>query len=244
MSPNRLVKLYQAAFGDPSFEPFPYQIKLGQERIRNRALVLPTGSGKTAAAALSWIYQLETNRQSTPTRLVYCLPMRTLVEQTRRCMEAWLRALGLESDILLCTLMGGEIDDEWEFAPGRPAILIGTQDMLLSRALNRGYAMSRFRWPVDFALLNNDSFWVIDEVQLFGSGLATSTQLQAFRELWGTSGPVATWWMSATLDKSWLSTVDFAGSMGELPVTLIEEEDLLSRELGAFDRFAIGFCAV
>ena len=30
----------------------------------------------------------------------------------------------------------------------------------------RGYAMSRFRWPVDFALLHNDSQWVFDEVQL------------------------------------------------------------------------------
>ena len=42
------------------------------------------------------------------------------------------------------------------FIPKRPAILIGTQDMLLSRALNRGYGMSRYRWPMHFGLLNND----------------------------------------------------------------------------------------
>ncbi len=53
--------------------------------------------------------------------------------------------------------------------------------MLLSRALMRGYAMSRFRWPVDLALQHNDAQWVFDEVQLMGSGLATSTQLESFR---------------------------------------------------------------
>ena len=38
----------------------------------------------------------------------------------------------------------------------------------LSRALNRGFARKPFRWPIDFALLNNDCYWVLDEVQLLG----------------------------------------------------------------------------
>ena len=42
--------------------------------------------------------------------------------------------------------------------------------MLLSRALNRGYAASRARWPVQFGLVNNDCCWVLDEVQLMGPG--------------------------------------------------------------------------
>ena len=42
--------------------------------------------------------------------------------------------------------------------------------MLLSRALNRGYGMSRYRWPMHFGLLNNDCLWVMDEVQLMGRG--------------------------------------------------------------------------
>ena len=53
--------------------------------------------------------------------------------------------------------------------------------MLLSRTLNRGYAASRARWPVEFGLLNNDCLWVLDEVQLMGSGLVTTAQLDAFR---------------------------------------------------------------
>jgi len=33
--------------------------------------------------------------------------------------------------------------------------------MLLSRALNRGYASGRARWPVEFGLLNQDALWVM-----------------------------------------------------------------------------------
>jgi CRISPR-associated endonuclease/helicase Cas3 len=75
-------------------------------------------------------------------------------------------------------LMGGEELEQpkraWDLSPERPCILIGTQDMLLSRALNRGYGMSRYRWPMHFALLNNDALWVLDETQLMGVGVETS----------------------------------------------------------------------
>jgi CRISPR-associated endonuclease/helicase Cas3 len=104
--------------------------------------------------------------------------------------------------------MGGEDTEEWDLEPERPAIIIGTQDMLLSRALNRGYGMSRFRWPMHYGLLNNDCLWVLDEIQLMGVGLSTSGQLQAFRDRFGVFGPAKTIWMSATLLPSWLETVD------------------------------------
>ena len=80
--------------------------------------------------------------------------------------------------------------------------------MLLSRALNRGYAMSRYKWPVHFGLLNNDCLWVCDEVQLMGDGLATSAQLAAFRERFRTFKDCPTIWMSATIDSEMLRTVD------------------------------------
>ena len=57
-----------------------------------------------------------------------------------------------------------------------------TQDMPLSRALNRGYASGRARWPMKYTLVTQDCLWVMDEVQLMDVGLATSVQLQAFRE--------------------------------------------------------------
>src|SRR3546814_6587528 len=74
--------------------------------------------------------------------------------------------------------------------------------MLLSRALMRGYGMSRYQWPVHFALLHNDAMWVFDEVQLMGAGLTTSAQLEAFRRSSGF--PLAkssrSLWVSATLN--------------------------------------------
>ena len=71
-------------------------------------------------------------------------------------------------------LMGGVDADGWLESPERPAVLVGTQDMLLSRALMRGYASSRALWPMEFALLHEDAQWVFDEVQLMGAGRATS----------------------------------------------------------------------
>ena len=90
--------------------------------------------------------------------------------------------------------------------------------MLLSRALNRGYASARARWPMEFGLLNHDALWVMDEVQLMDVGLATSAQLQAFREEDREKGlrPCHTWWMSATLQPEWLRSVDTAPLSCEL----------------------------
>src|SRR5207237_3567239 len=39
---------------------------------------------------------------------------------------------------------------------------------LWDAAINRGYGMSRYRWPMHFGSLNNDCLWVMDETQLMG----------------------------------------------------------------------------
>jgi CRISPR-associated endonuclease/helicase Cas3 len=73
--------------------------------------------------------------------------------------------------------MGGEESEDWDLSHERPAIPIGTQDMLLSPALNRGYGMSRYRWPMHFGLVNNDCLWELDQTQLMGPGLASACWL-------------------------------------------------------------------
>ena len=104
--------------------------------------------------------------------------------------------------------MGGADAGDWDAYPDRDMVLIGTQDMLLSRALNRGYGMSRYRWPMHFGLLNNDCLWVMDETQLMGVGLTTTAQLQGLRAKLATYGVTHSLWMSATLDASPIATVD------------------------------------
>jgi CRISPR-associated endonuclease/helicase Cas3 len=216
--------------------PFPYQVDLATTGTLPHLLSVPTGAGKTAAALLAWLFRRRLHpdpavRTATPRRLVYCLPMRVLVEQTRDAALRWLDSLGtlggkLATDevgkvqsyslswedperICVSVLMGGESPESWDIFPERDAVLIGTQDMLLSRALNRGYGMSRYRWPLHFGLTNSDCLWVIDEPQLMGAGLRTTAQLDAFRRKLGSALPARTLWMSATLDADWLSTVDF-----------------------------------
>src|SRR5204863_7020635 len=79
-------------------------------------------------------------------------------------------------------------------------------------------------WAIDFALLNNDCFWVKDEVQLLGDGLATTTQLAAFREKFKVFGAAASCWISATVDLAWMETADFAD--GPASVIQLDDEDL------------------
>jgi len=218
-------------------EPYPYQVRMAEMEELPDLIEVPTGMGKTECAILSWLwrrrYADEGTRNSTARRLVYCLPMRTLVEQTQQRVGLWLDRLGLldsneqVQDVQLVKLMGGEVWADWDTRMERDQILIGTQDMLLSRALNRGYGMSKFRWPLHFGLFNNDCLWVMDEPQLMGAGLSTAAQMQWFRESFGTFGPTHTIWMSATVLPGWIRTTDFPSHRGLRRLTL-EESDVRS----------------
>lgn len=260
---------------------FPYQKRLATVGATiSQLLRIPTGLGKTAAAVLSWVWRRRFTgsdvRIATPRRLVYCLPMRVLAEQTYLDTIRWLDRLGLlaglpnwdqqgedglphaasrlskydpdSSDsrtagwaggngdqgcgrIAVHLLMGGEERTDWSHWPERDAVLIGTQDMLLSRALNRGYASRRQRWPIEFGLLNNDCLWVFDEVQLQGPGLATGLQLEAFRSAqgngkryFGTEMPCVSWYMSATASRRMLVSREWREGDGDRrPSTFIFE---------------------
>ena len=87
-------------------------------------------------------------------------------------------------------------------------MFVGTIDMLLSRALNRGYADRRWQWPMSFGGFNNGVHWVFDEIQLMDVATPNTRQMQSFREGLGTALPTASTWMSATVDERLLRTVD------------------------------------
>jgi len=214
-------------------KPYPYQRQLAEGERFPAYMRVPTGAGKTAAVLLAWYWRRFLHpcpqvRSGTPRRLVYCLPMRVLVEQTVENARAMLAKLAdspaTPGAIGVHVLMGGEVADEWALDPASPAVLVGTQDMLLSRALNRGYGMNRFGWPAAFGLVNNDCLWVLDEVQLMGVGLATTTQLAGLRQKLGTFGPTQCLWMSATMDSHWLRTVDHGAPDADESLGLTDDD--------------------
>lgn len=225
MDPDKRYKeFFSQAMGwgssDPQLEPYPYQIRLATAQTFPELLNVPTGLGKTAAVVLAWLWRRrfeERFKTETPRRLVYCLPMRVLVEQTASNVRSWFEKLGIvgmpgDGKVSVHSLMGGSEDVRkatWAEYPEEDAILIGTQDMLLSRALMRGYGMSRYQWPIHFAWLHSDALWVFDEVQLMGPGLVTSAQLEGFRRRLGLASHSRSLWVSATLKRDWLRTVDF-----------------------------------
>lgn len=230
---NLYDDFFNLAFEHP---PFAYQQRIATDEEMPALINVPTGAGKTAAILGAWLWRRLRNPHSVGRRLVYCLPMRTLVEQTRDVAKkaiAQLEQTGMieTGRFKVRILMGGDVDNDWESEPEGEYIIIGTQDMLLSRALNRGYAMSRYKWPVHFGLLNNDCLWVFDEVQLMANGLATSTQLAAFRKRFGSVNQAHSLWMSATLKSDWLKSVDFSAAVDALSVLTLSDADRASTVL-------------
>lgn len=229
--------LYRAALGEAAC-PFFYQRRIAEEGFPELVDVA-TGCGKTPAMALGWLYRRRFHpdpvvRRQTPRRLVWCLPMRTLVNQTADVCRDWVGATGCEG-LGVYELLGGEPThaQEWRLALDGDAIIVGTLDMLLSRALNRGYLASRFAWPIDFALFNNDCHWVFDEVQLMDVALGTSRQLHGLRTDLGVALPCGSTWMSATIDREELRTVDAPDIDGVVTISEEEADEGLARRLDA-----------
>ena len=128
---------------------------------------IPTGLGKTNVIAI-WLialgFQLKDKDRKIPLRLVYVVDRRVIVDQAMVEAEKFLKKLkaaisddnnplhgfakvfqessftGKDEVIALSTLRGQKADNrEWCLDPSRPAIIIGTVDMIGSRLLFTGY---------------------------------------------------------------------------------------------------------
>src|SRR5712671_4158287 len=91
------VPTFEAWFKDVTGNlPHPWQARLAaEENCQDRLVRIPTGFGKTAGTVLTWLYHRVARIDlSWPTRLVFCLPMRTLVEQTEGAVRDWLKRAG------------------------------------------------------------------------------------------------------------------------------------------------------
>lgn len=148
------------------------------------AISVPTGLGKTAVMAI-WLVALAEQMKARgkpelPRRLVYVVDRRAVVDQATKFAEtlhknlskpeirAFADALGLENGKLpISTLRGQFVDNrEWLEDPSKPAIIVGTVDMIGSRLLFEGYGVSRKMRPYHAGLLGADTLVVLDEAHL------------------------------------------------------------------------------
>jgi CRISPR-associated endonuclease/helicase Cas3 len=159
------------------YAPLHWQRRLFEQFCCNnipRLCDLPTGLGKTSVIHL-WMLalrqQIAENKSRLPTRLVYVVDRRTVVDQATKVAEGIkknLPLLGLGEKWLSVSTLRGQFADnhDWTINPSRPAIIIGTVDMIGSRLLFSGYRSSYKRRPLDAGLLGQDTFLVLDEAHL------------------------------------------------------------------------------
>ncbi len=180
---------FRSLTGNP---PFPWQRRLYEKWVSGnfpKSCDLPTGAGKTSVVAL-WLIALAENPEEIPKRLVYVVNRRTVVDQTTDevekiaekfantdCRElsnlcAKLSRLSAiefpeRNPLAISTLRGQMADNRaWSADPCRPAVIIGTVDMIGSRLLFGGYRIGFKSRPLHAGFLGQDALLIHDEAHL------------------------------------------------------------------------------
>ncbi len=200
-------ELFRAATGH---EPHGYQARIARDGLPS-VLEAPTGTGKTGVI-LAWLWRrlYGPDPAGTPRRLIYALPQRSLVDQVAAQTGDWLARLDLADQVALHVVMGGSGKTQWQWREDMhlPAVVVGTVDSLVSKALNRGYGIGRAAFPVDWALVTNGAHWVLDEIALCRESTTTLRQVAGFAGKLGTAEPFGLTCMSASVPDGLLDTVD------------------------------------
>lgn len=154
---------------------------------------LPTGTGKTSIMAI-WLLALaekssaDSSQNSIPRRLVWVVNRRVVVDQATNEVEqirrrvndpaivelepirSTLRKLSgkTSGEIFGISTLRGQFEDntEWRGDPSRPAVIVGTVDMIGSRLLFSGYGVGFKARPLHAGFLGQDVLLVHDEAHL------------------------------------------------------------------------------
>jgi CRISPR-associated endonuclease/helicase Cas3 len=183
--------------------PFPWQFALYQRLVAGDippSCNLPTGLGKTSVIPI-WLIALAKCGEKLPRRLVYVVNRRTVVDQATREAEK-LRATLLSVDtpvlkeisaklagfagdptdgpLAISTLRGDFADNgDWRADPARPAVIVGTIDMIGSRLLFSGYGAGFKSRPLHAGFLGQDVLLVHDEAHLEPAFQCLLTEINA-----------------------------------------------------------------
>lgn len=151
--------------------PFPWQRALYQRLIAGKipyVCDIPTGLGKTSTIAI-WLLARVAGA-SLPTRMVYVVNRRTVVDQTTvevQRLRANLQRAGITAPLAVSTLRGQMADNrEWSEDPSRMAVICGTVDMIGSRLLFSGYRTGFKGKPLHAGFLGQDALLIHDEAHL------------------------------------------------------------------------------
>ena len=129
-------------------------------------LEVPPGAVKTDVI-LGWRWQRlhePDNSKRTPRRLIYALPQGTIVDPLVAGVRDWLARLDLGDSVGLHVTLGSyslSAGPDWREDMHQPAIVIGTTEYLVSKALNRALGLGAGLWPIDFALVTSGAHWII-----------------------------------------------------------------------------------
>ncbi len=167
--------------------PFPWQEELYRRMMLGHfpdACDIPTGLGKTSIIPI-WLIALADGGVGVPRRLAYVVNRRTVVDQATTEAEMIrerlakaddlgiarslreLAALRSPDPVAISTLRGQFADNrEWSSDPSRPAIIVGTVDMIGSRLLFGGYGLGFKTRPLHAGFLGQDTLLVHDEAHL------------------------------------------------------------------------------
>ncbi|WP_019022503.1 type I-U CRISPR-associated helicase/endonuclease Cas3 [Thioalkalivibrio sp. ALE23] len=182
--------------------PYPWQRRCFARLLDGEIpdeLALPTGTGKTSVVPL-YLLALAAGAPL-PRRLVYVVDRRAIVDQTTAQLRTWIDALAEMNEarealeekaafrhpdagpVAIGTLRGGLMDSgEWRLDPARPAVLVGTVDMIGSRLLFSGYGDGRSRRALHAGLLGVDTTVVLDESHLSPAFAQTLRQVEQLQE--------------------------------------------------------------
>ena len=185
---------------------------------------LATGLGKTSIIAL-WVLALGralARKSSTvPRRLAYVVDRRVVVDQASEIAEQVrerleqaakdeqhalykiaiaLKNAGCTSSVVEVSTLRGQraLDTRWRDDPTRPAIIVGTVDMIGSRLLFSAYGrVGPWGRALEAGLIGQDCLLVLDEAHLCSP---FATTLTAIERLIGTLAPFAVVRMGATME--------------------------------------------
>ena len=221
------------------YPPYSWQVEAFDVLVENRipsALALSTGSGKTSIIAiwlLALLNQQRAGKATLPRRLVWVINRRAVVDQATDIAEViakkfevdsplrtTLDAMSVSGGLGVSTLRGEHEDNqEWSEDPSKPAIIVGTVDMVGSRLLLAGYGLSPRQRAQDAGLLGNDVLIVNDEAQLSPAFAGLIRQVQEMRRI--AEIPLLKIFfamhISATLDESSLNDDLFSFDMDAEP---------------------------